>query len=267
MTVLSANVSILFNGLPPLERFAAAKHAGFAEVESWWPFAVAEPPEEDVDGWIAALDSAGVRLTALNFFAGDMPAGVRGVVSDPSRVADFRGNVAVVHSIAERTGCRFFNALYGQRLDGVDPALQNEVAIANLRFAARALAGIGGTVLIEALKSPENGAYPVLTLDDAELIRAEVGEDNVRLLFDTFHLAGNGVDLLATLKQHAGQIGHVQIADFPGRGAPGTGDIDFAAVFATLASIGYTGYIGAEFVPGDGVPNRDRLHESVGVAA
>ncbi|MGI5167843.1 hydroxypyruvate isomerase family protein [Spirillospora sp. CA-253888] len=249
----AVNCSILFTELPLPERPAAARAAGFDAVEFWWPWPeAAVPSDAEVDAFCAAIADAGVRLIGLNFYAGDMPAGERGVLSDPARAAEFRDSVAVLVRIAERTGVRAFNALYGQRLEGVSAAEQDRVATQNLAYAARQVGAFGGTVLIEPLARGLNGAYPLETAADAvavvERVRAE-GVDNVRFLFDSFHLVSNGDDLDKAAREHADVIGHVQIADVPGRGRPGTGGIDFAALFAVLDDIGYTGRISLEYKP------------------
>ncbi|MEU5992650.1 TIM barrel protein [Spirillospora sp. NPDC047418] len=249
----AVNCSILFTEFPPLERPAAARAAGFGEVESWWPWdGELEPSGAGVDAFCRAIEDAGVRLIALNLYAGDMAAGDRGVLSDPSRIEEFRGSLDALHRIAERLGTRSFNALYGQRLDGADPAEQDRVATSNLVHAAARVADLGGTLLVEPLARGLNGAYPLETAADVaavlERVRAE-GAENVRFLFDTFHLATNGDDLEKAAREHAADIGHVQIADAPGRGRPGTGAIDFDRVFAVLDDIGYGGRISLEYVP------------------
>ena len=249
----AVNLSILFTELPLLDRPAAARAAGFDAVEAWWPFSEPVPPAADVDAFVGAIEDAGVALIGLNFYAGDMPGGDRGVASWPDRVADFRASVPVLTDIARRTGCRGFNALYGQRRDDVDPAAADDTAAANLAYAADAVAGFGGTVLVEALAGGENGAYPLLTSGDAlgviDRVAAGGGPDNLRLLLDTYHLTRNGDDPLAVIGAHADRVGHVQIADAPGRGQPGTGEIDFTAVFAALRDHGYAGYVAAEYKP------------------
>lgn len=249
----AVNCSILFTEFPPLERPAAARAAGFGEVESWWPWK-GEPVPSDagVDAFCRAVEDAGVRLIALNLYAGDMAAGERGVLSDPSRVEEFRRSLDVLVRIAERLGTRSFNALYGQRLDGVDPAEQDRVATANLVHAAGRVGELGGTLLVEPLARGLNGAYPLETAADAAEVLGRVraaGAENVRFLFDTFHLATNGEDLEKAAREHAADIGHVQVADAPGRGRPGTGAIDFDRVFAVLDDIGYGGRISLEYVP------------------
>ncbi|MEV5827867.1 TIM barrel protein [Spirillospora sp. NPDC052242] len=249
----AVNCSILFTELPLLERPAAAKAAGFDAVEFWWPWpGEPVPSAADVDAFCAAIEDARVRLIGLNFYAGDMPAGERGVLSDPARATEFRESVGVLVRIAERTGVRSFNALYGQRLGGVAAAEQDRVATANLAFAADAVGALGGTVLIEPLARGMNGAYPLETAADAmavvRRVRAE-GAANVKFLFDAFHLTVNGDDLEKVAREHAADIGHVQIADAPGRGRPGTGEIDFARLFRVLDAIGYAGRVALEYRP------------------
>ncbi|GAA2808744.1 hydroxypyruvate isomerase family protein [Saccharopolyspora taberi] len=247
----AVNASILFTELDVLERPAAAKAAGFDAVEYWWPFPAAVPSDAEVDRFVSAVNDAGVSLIGLNFFAGDMPAGDRGVLSDPVRAGEFADNIDVVAAIAERTGCRAFNALYGNRLDGVDPARQDEVATENLIRAAKAIGRIGGTVLIEPVSGMP--AYPLKTAVDAlgviDRVHNEGGVDNLRLLFDLYHLTVNGDDLDAVLDRHSGVIGHVQIADAPGRNEPGTGEIDFDHYLGRVRAAGYDGYVALEYKP------------------
>ena len=160
----AVNLSMLFTELPLLERPAAAKAAGFDAVDFWWPFASAVPADAEVDGFVDAVQGAGVQLIGLNFFAGDMPGGDRGLVSWPARSAEFADNVDVVVGIGDRLGCKAFNALYGNRTDESTPVAQDEIATENLALAARAVARIGGVVLVE----PVSGAprYPLLTAAD-----------------------------------------------------------------------------------------------------
>ncbi|MBG6084638.1 hydroxypyruvate isomerase family protein [Zhihengliuella flava] len=244
----TVNCSILLTELPLLERPAAAKAAGFDQVEFWWPFAEAVPADVDVDRFIGALDDAGVRLTGLNFLAGDMPGGDRGLVSWIGRDVEFRDNVDVVAGIGEATGCRHFNALYGNRQDGQDPAAQDALGLDNLVAAARGVGRIGGTVLLEPVSGTE--AYPVKTAQHAlEIISATraAGVDNVQLLADFYHLAVNGEDVAAVIEQHAHQFGHIQIADNPGRGAPGTGELPLGEWVTRSRELGYSGPIGLEY--------------------
>jgi hydroxypyruvate isomerase len=245
------NCSILFTELPLLERPAAAKQAGFDAVEFWWPFADAVPADTDVDTFVAAIEDAGVQLVGLNFFAGDLPGGDRGLVSWPKRSTEFRDNIDVTVGIGERLGCRAFNALYGNRDDNHSAAEQDELAVENLGLAARAAARIDATVLIE----PVSGAarYPLQTAADAltviERVQTAYGVQNVGLLADLYHLAVNGDDVDRVITEHADRIAHVQIADAPGRNEPGTGTLPLESQLAALVARGYTGWVGLEYKP------------------
>ncbi len=232
------NLSILFTDLPVLERPAAARAAGFDAVEFWWPFAEAVPPSREIEAFEAAVADAGVQLVALNFFAGDLLAGDRGLVAWPGRQSEFRANVEVAVGIGGRLGCRAFNALHGN-FPTTDTALDN------LAHAAGVAAEIGAVVLVEPLSgAPE---YPLLTVADALEVVDRTGRDNVALLADLYHLAVNGDDLDAVVSDHVDRIGHVQIADAPGRGEPGTGELDIFGHLAKLEANGYQGYVGLEY--------------------
>ncbi|MDN5931162.1 MAG: TIM barrel protein [Pseudonocardia sp.] len=245
------NLSILFTELPLLERPAAAKQAGFDAVEFWWPWPVAVPSDADVERFATAITDAGVQLVGLNFFAGDMPGGDRGLVSWPARSSEFRDNIDVTVGLGERLGCRAFNALYGNRQDDSTAEEQDELAAENLALAAKAAQRINGTVLVE----PVSGAprYPLLTALDAlqaiDRAAAEGGADNVALLLDVYHLAVNGDDVDAAIDRAAGRIGHVQIADAPGRNEPGTGELDIHRYLDRIAATGYDGWVGLEYKP------------------
>jgi hydroxypyruvate isomerase len=245
----NVNCSILFTELPLLERPAAAAEAGFSAVEFWWPFDEAVPGGPGVDAFVSAVRDAGVALVGLNFAAGDMPGGDRGLVSWPARSVEFRESVSVLVEIGEQLGCTSFNALYGNRVADVPEMQQDELALTNLAFAAGEVDRIGGTVLVEPVSgSPD---YPLLTAADAlaviDDVRAESGSTNLGLLADLYHLAVNGDDVDAVIAQHADRIAHVQIADAPGRNEPGTGELPLDRQLAALEAAGYTGWVGLEY--------------------
>jgi hydroxypyruvate isomerase len=244
VTRWTVNCSILFTELPLLERPAAAKAAGFDAVEFWWPFPTAAPSDAEVDAFVGAIEDAGVQLTGLNLAAGDMPGGDRGLASWPGRETEFRDSIDVAAGIGKRLGTRVFNALYGNRVEGADPRDQDDIAVQNL---ARAAALLEGTVVIEPLSGADR--YPLRTAADALAVVDRVGAPNVALLADLYHLAVNGEDLAAVIRDHAPRIGHVQIADAPGRHEPGTGEIPFDEHLSALSAAGYTGWIGLEYVP------------------
>ena len=245
-----ANCSLLFTEEPLLRRPAAARAAGFGAVEFWWPFATPVPADHEVDAFVTAIEEAGVALVGLNFFADDLAGPDCGVLSIPGRAGQFRDNVDVVAGIGERLRVRGFNALYGNRIDGVNPDAQDELAAESIGLAAKAVAGFGGTVLIEPVSGPK--PYPLRTADDAVAVvqRARAaGAANVGFLCDLYHLASNGDDIDAAIAAHAGVVAHVQIADAPGRGEPGSGQLDLDRYLAALADRGYRGWVSLEYKP------------------
>lgn len=248
----TVNCSIVFADLPLLERPAAAAAAGFDAVEFWWPFDRPVPSDRDVDAFVTAVSDAGVVLSGLNFDAGDMPAGERGILSDPDRSSAFADNVEVAVGIGSRLGTTGFNALYGNRIPHVAPETQDELAAQNLALAGRAAARIGAVALLEPVSGV--AAYPLKTAADAVAVLDRVGSDDVRLLLDVFHLAVNGDDPAAAIERHADRIGHVQIADAPGRGEPGTGDLPIGALVAQVHAAGYRGRVGLEYKPATAEP-------------
>lgn len=247
----AVNCSILFTELPLLERPEAARAAGFEGVEFWWPFDTALPGDAEVDAFERAILDAGVQLVGLNFAAGDMPGGDRGLVSWPQRSLEFRDNIAVTLGIGERLGCRAFNALYGNRVDGVAPQAQDELAVENLALAGTAAGSFGATVLVE----PVSGAasYPLLTATDAvevvDRVERESGVTSLGLLADLYHLTVNGDDVSSAITKYGDRVAHVQIADAPGRNEPGTGEIPIERYLGELQEAGYDGWIGLEYKP------------------
>lgn len=243
------NCSTLLTEHAVVDRAAAAARAGFTRVEFWWPFdGDPVPADADVDAFVGSLEDAGVSLAGLNFWAGNMAGGDRGMVSVVGRRAEFADNAALAAEIGRRTGCTAFNALYGLRQDDQEPQAQDELAVENLITAAQAVAPIGGTVLVE----PVSGAagYPLQTAADALAVIDTVhraGASNVALLADFFHMAVNGDDVPAVIERHAPRFGHVQIADAPGRGAPGTGDLPLHEWIDLAYARGYGGSVALEY--------------------
>lgn len=249
----SANLSMLHADLPLLERPAAAAADGFAYVESWWPFAPPVPPPGEVDDFCFALDAAGVRLVALNLDAGDTGAGERGLLSLPPHGPRVDDNLEAVVDILARTGCRVVNALYGNREAPYSPDDQDRTALRRLVRVADRVAALGAVVVVETLNQRDSPAFPLVDIEvTADVVRRAndaSAHRNVGLLIDTYHLATMGTDPVAAIHRFAPLVRHVQFADAPGRGRPGTGAVDFAAVERALAEIGYDGYVGLEYIP------------------
>ncbi|MEV5949184.1 TIM barrel protein [Streptomyces sp. NPDC051993] len=250
------NLSILFTELPLLERPAAAAAAGFTAVELWWPWIETPTPEQaELDALKKALDDAGTRLVGLNFYAGALPGPDRGALSVPGEESDrFRANIEVAADFAASVGCKALNALYGNRVEGADPQVQDTLALENLVLAARAADRVGAILLVETLNKPESPLYPLVSAPSAieviDKVNAATGLGNAKFLLDIYHLSMNGEtpeDIAEVIEAYADKTGHVQIADNPGRGAPGTGSLPLEELLDQLKKAGYAGWVGLEY--------------------
>ena len=239
----SANVSILFKEVPFLERFGRAAEAGFSAVEFWWP------SDEDPGEVERAVRDVGLEVALFNFDAGDMAAGDRGLAGDPQRERQFRENVPVALELARSLGCKKMNALVGREVSGMTRDDQLALARENVRLAADAAAEHGIGVVVEAVNTFENGPYLLWTTEQAVEFVDSVERENTRIQHDLYHMQRMEGNLVATLREHIDSIGHVQIADSPHRGEPGTGEIRYPYVLAVLEDLGYDGYVGLEYNP------------------
>jgi hydroxypyruvate isomerase len=240
----SANVSILFKEIPFLDRYGRAREAGFSAVEFWWP-----GHEAEVGHVERAVKDAGLDVALFNFDAGDMPNGDRGLISDPERQEQFRENVPAALELAQNVGCRRLNALVGHEIPGMDRDEQLALARENVRLAADAAAQRGIGVVVEAVNTFENGPYLLWTTRQVVDFIESVGRENVKIQHDFYHMQRMEGNLVANLREYFGYIGHVQIADSPGRGEPGTGEIHYPYVLGELERLGYEGYVGLEYNP------------------
>ncbi len=249
------NCSLVFAELPLLQRPQAARDAGFAAVEFQWPFDTALPADAEVDAFVRAVRDAGVALVSLNATAGR--PGERGLASLPGREAEFRDNLAVAVGIAGELRCPHLHVLYGRR-SGSAPEVADELAVEHLALAARSAAEVGTDVLVEALSGVPD--YPLRTAADVVRVLDRVGRPDVRWLCDLYHLSVNGDDVTSAVQAHADRIGHVQLADAPGRHQPGTGSLDLAGLLRLLFDTGYHGWVGLEYDPlGPSAASFDRL--------
>jgi hydroxypyruvate isomerase len=242
MLRLSANLSLLFTERPFLERFAAARACGFRAVEVQFPYEVA------ASEIATRLDGEGLELVLHNLPAGNWGAGERGLAALPGRQAEFRDGVERAIAYALQLGCPRLNALAGLRPQTATPEDADAVMINNLGFAAAALAQ-AGLLLVEPINRGDVPGFHVATADHALALIDAVGAPNIALQYDVYHAAMMREDPVARVAGLMPRIGHIQIADAPGRHEPGTGAIDFPALFAALQGSGYRGWIGCEYMP------------------
>lgn len=243
MRKYSAHIGYLFSEIPLLERFAAARRGGFAAVEHPAPYAV--PPAEVA----RQLRETGLTFVQMGLASGDAARGEKGFAALPDRVDTFRESVGKGLDYAEAIGCKAVHAMAGVRPDGVDHDRLWDTYLENMAVAADAAASRGMRILIEPIGP---GSLPNYFMDDSALgVRAieALKRDNVRLIFDAFHATNAGEDPVPFVRAHAGLIHHMHIADHPGRHEPGTGTIDFDALYAALDAAGFRGFIGCEYVP------------------
>ncbi|MGH7266352.1 MAG: hydroxypyruvate isomerase family protein [Candidatus Rokuibacteriota bacterium] len=239
----AANLTMLFNEAPFLERFERAAAAGFHAVEFLFAHGV------DQAGVERELRRHGLELVLFDPEGGDFPAGDRGYLCDPGRRDHLRKTVDDAIATARRLGCRRLNVLAGNRVEGVSDAEMRRTVVENLAAAAPAAAAAGITLLVEALNTWESPRY---FLDRSRLgldIVREVAQPNVRFQYDCYHMQRMEGQLIETLTRNLPWIGHVQIADVPGRHEPGTGEVNYANVLAALDGAGYEGYVGLEYRP------------------
>ena len=239
----AANLSMLFCEVPFLERFERAARAGFQAVEFQFPYAHAAHEIR------ARLDSNGLQAVLHNLPAGDWALGERGIACHPARVGEFRSGVARAIKYAHALGVPRLNCLAGCVPEGVSRAKAHAALVENLAFAAAALAHEGLLLLIEPLNTFDTPGFFLERNAQAAAILAEVGAANLSIQFDVYHAQRTEGDFAAALGEHWPRIGHIQIADHPGRHEPGTGAIDFPALFAQLRRLGHAGWIGCEYRP------------------
>ncbi|WP_428391175.1 2-oxo-tetronate isomerase [Lichenicoccus sp.] len=241
MVQFAANLTMLFTEHAFLDRFAAAADAGFTAVEFLSPY-------EYESGQIAdALEVSGLRLVLHNLPSGNWAGGERGIGCLPDRTDEFRAGVARAIEYASALGCTRLNCLAG--IAAADDAAARRTLVENLRFAAEALRGTGITLLLEPVNTRDVPGFFVSRTTQALAILDEVGDDKVKLQFDIYHTQVMEGDLARSIETHFDRIGHLQLADNPGRNEPGTGEINYRYLFGKIDALGYDGWIGCEYKP------------------
>jgi len=243
MPAFAANLTMLFTEVPFLDRFALAREAGFKFVEYLFPY---EYPAGEIR---QRLGQHGLRQVLFNLPCGDWASGDRGIAANPNRVNEFRAGVAKAVDYALRLGVPTLNCLAGKRVAGVDEATHRATFVANLKYAARELAAKDLRLVMEPINHFDIPGFWLNRTDQALALLEAAGEPNLAIQYDMYHAQREEGELTATLRNHLGSIGHIQVADNPGRHQPGTGEINYAFLFREMDRLGYQGYVGLEYVP------------------
>ncbi|WP_242395339.1 hydroxypyruvate isomerase [Anaeromyxobacter oryzisoli] len=243
MPRFDANLSMLFGEVAFLDRFAAAADAGFRAVEFLFPYGYTKDRLGDV------IAASGVEVVAFNMPPGDWEAGDRGLACDPRRRAEFHDGVGTAIEYAQALSCRRIHCMAGLRPRDVDDELVRETYLSNVSFAARELQARDVTLLVEVINPRDVPGYYLGTSRQAFALMDEIAAPNVRFQADLYHLQIVEGDLSHTLEMRRDRLGHVQIADTPGRHEPGTGEINYPFLFGHLDRIGYAGWVGCEYRP------------------
>ena len=243
MPKFAANLTMLFNEYPFMERFEKAAKSGFKAVEFLFPYAYSANEIRQ------QLDQNNLRLVLHNLPAGDWDAGERGIACLPDRVEEFRASVSKAIEYATTLGVHQLNCLAGKSPEGIDTELLRNTLIANLKYAAAELKKANIKLLIEPINTFDIPGFYLSKTEDALNILNEVASDNLYIQYDIYHAQRMEGELSKTLEKNISKIAHIQLADNPGRNEPGTGEINYAHLFKWIDRIGYAGWIGCEYKP------------------
>ena len=261
MPKFAANLTMLFNEMPFLDRFAAARKAGFAGVEFLFPY------EHEPNLLAGLLREHGLTQVLHNLPAGNWGAGERGIAILPERRSEFRDGVQRAIEYAKALNCQQLNCLVGIAPKEADPEELRGVLLENLRYAADALAKHHIRLLIEPINTRDIPGFFLSGTEQAAAIVADVGSDNLFIQYDIYHMQIMEGDLAPTIKRHFDRIAHIQLADNPGRNEPGTGEINYPFLFRYLDEIGYRGWVGCEYKPKTSTMDGMRWHTAATAAA
>lgn len=243
MPKFAANLTMLFTEVPFMERFALAKNAGFSAIEYLFPYDYAAVELK------ARLEQNKLTQVLFNLPCGKWVEGERGIAANPERVEEFRAGVAKAVEYALELGVGELNCLAGKRTPGYDDDKQWSTLVGNVRYAAKVLLEKGLRLMVEPINHFDIPGFVLNRTDQALKLIEDAGMQNVFVQYDVYHVQREEGELAAKLRKHIDKIGHIQIADNPGRHQPGTGEINYPFIFKEIDESGYPGYVGLEYVP------------------
>ncbi|WP_312520821.1 hydroxypyruvate isomerase [Anaerospora sp.] len=243
MPKFAANLTMLFTEVPFMERFSLARQAGFTYVEYLFPyeFSARELKQQ--------LEANCLKQILFNLPSGDWANGDRGIAANPDRIAEFQAGVPKAIEYALELGVSQVNCLAGKIVAGYDNKKHMATLVENVRFAAKALQEAGLKLVVEPINHYDIPAFFLSRTEQALTLIEEAGMPNVFVQYDIYHAQREEGELAATIRKNIASIGHIQIADNPGRHEPGTGEINYSFIFKEIDALGYQGYIGLEYVP------------------
>ncbi|WP_136810824.1 hydroxypyruvate isomerase [Desulfosediminicola flagellatus] len=243
MPIFNANLSMMFQEVDFLDRFEAAAKAGFKGVEYLFPY------DFEINQLLEILKKNNLKQVLHNLPAGDWGAGERGIAILPDRVGEFQEGVGRAIEYAKILGNTQVNMLSGIAPEGVSSDLLNNTFIDNVTFAASELEKNDIHLLIEPVNTRDIPGFFLCGTQQALDVITAAGSDNIQLQYDIYHMQIMEGNLAPTMEKHISSIGHIQLADNPGRHEPGTGEINYPFLFDFLDRIGYAGWIGCEYIP------------------
>ena len=244
MPKLAANLTLNFSDRPFLDRVDAAAAAGFKAVECLMPYEVPAQALRE------RLDANGLQMVLFNIAVGDWAAGDRGLGANPDRVEEFKASLAQGLEYARATGCKQLHLMAGKVPEGADRSAWKQTFISNIQTAADAAVGDGIDIMLEPINTRVDiPGYFYSTTDEAVEIMGAVGRPNVKLQYDIYHMQIMEGDLARRIEALLPRIGHLQLADNPGRNEPGTGEINYPWLLSRIDALGYQGWIGCEYRP------------------
>ncbi len=243
MFKFAANLSMLFTELDFMKRFSAASDAGFEGVEYLFPY------DFSADEIAQQLKNNKLTQVLFNLPSGDWDAGERGIACHPDRVEEFQASVDKAIIFAHKLNCNKINCLAGIQPKNVTTQQAHDTLILNLRFAAEKLHMANIEFVFEAINTLDIPGFFVTGTKQAHKIILEVNHPNITMQYDIYHMQIMEGDLARTMENNLSTIGHIQLADNPGRHEPGTGEINYDFLFQHLKNISYEGWVGCEYKP------------------
>lgn len=243
MPRFAANLSMMFNELPFLDRFAAARAAGFEAVEFLFPY---EHPAAEL---AKRLQDHGLTQVLFNAPPGDWAAGERGTACLPGRQQEFRDGIRRALDYAGALGCARLHVMAGIVPPGVAQGTLASLYAINLAWAAELAIAQGVKCVIEPINQRDMPGYALTGTANAVQVIEAVGPDRLGLQFDLYHTQITEGDLVPRMQALLPCIAHMQVADTPGRHEPGTGEVNWPFVFDAIDAAGYRGWIGCEYRP------------------